>query len=71
MKTVLISTDFSNIATHAAEYGYNLAKQIKADVILCNAVIVPAEIPQAGVVVWPMEEYSVLMEESAGELQKN
>jgi nucleotide-binding universal stress UspA family protein len=68
MKTLLISTDFSDIATHAAEYGYNLAKQIKADVILCNAVIVPAEIPQAGVVVWPMEEYNVLMEESYKEL---
>ena len=70
MKTLLISTDFSDIATHAAEYGYNLAKQIKADVILCNAVIVPAEMPQAGVVVWPMEEYNVLMEDSDKELKK-
>jgi nucleotide-binding universal stress UspA family protein len=70
MKTLLISTDFSTVATHAAEYGYNLAKQIKADVILCNAVIVPAEIPQAGVVVWPMEEYNMMMEESDSELKK-
>jgi len=69
MKTLLISTDFSKTATHAAEYGYNLAKQIKADVILCNAVIVPAEIPQAGVVMWPMEEYNVLMEDSDSELK--
>jgi nucleotide-binding universal stress UspA family protein len=69
MKTLLISTDFSTIATHAAEYGYNLAKKIKADVILCNAVTVPAEVPQAGVVVWPMEEYNVLMEESDKELK--
>jgi nucleotide-binding universal stress UspA family protein len=69
MKTLLISTDFSTIATHAAEYGYNLAKQLKANVILCNAVIVPSEIPQAGVVVWPMEEYNVLMEESNKELK--
>lgn len=69
MKTLLITTDFSTIATHAAEYGYYLAKQIKADVILCNAVTVPAEIPQAGVSVWPMEEYNVLMEESDKELK--
>jgi nucleotide-binding universal stress UspA family protein len=69
MKTLLISTDFSKTATHAVEYGYNLATQIKADVILCNAVIVPAEIPQAGVVVWPMEEYNVLMEDSDKELK--
>jgi nucleotide-binding universal stress UspA family protein len=70
MKTLLISTDFSTIATHAAEYGYNLAKQIKADVILCNTVIVPAEMPQAGMVVWPMEEYDVLMDDSDNELRK-
>src|SRR5579872_6405999 len=69
MKTLLISTDFSKTATHAAMYGYNLAKQIKANVILSNAVIVPAEIPQAGVVVWPMEEYNVLMEDSDRELK--
>ena len=69
MKTLLISTDFSKTATHATEYGYNLAKQIKADVILCNAVIVPVEIPQAGVVVWPTEEYNVLMEDSENELK--
>jgi len=70
MKTLLISTDFSAVATHAAEYGYNLAKQIKADIVLCNAVTVPAEVPQAGVVVWPMEEYNVLMEDSGNELKK-
>jgi len=69
MKTLLILTDFSKTATHAAMYGYNLAKQIKANVILSNAVIVPAEIPQAGVVVWPMEEYNILMEDSDNELK--
>ncbi len=69
MKTLLISTDFSKTATHAAAYGYNLARQIKANVILSNAVIVPAEIPQAGVVVWPMEEYNILMEDSDNELK--
>jgi nucleotide-binding universal stress UspA family protein len=70
MKTLLIPTDFSANARHAAEYGYNLAKQIKANIVLCNAVIVPAEIPQAGMVVWPEEEYDTLMDESADELKK-
>jgi len=69
MKTLLISTDFSNTASYAAAFGYNLAKQLKANVILCNAVIVPAEVPNAGVVVWPMEENNVLMEESDNELK--
>jgi nucleotide-binding universal stress UspA family protein len=70
MKTFVISTDFSSVATHAAKYGYQLAKEVKADIILCNAVIVPAEVPQAGIVAWPMEEYNVLMEESNDELKK-
>jgi nucleotide-binding universal stress UspA family protein len=69
MKTILIPTDFSENANHAAEYGYHLARQIKADVILCNAMIIPAEVPQAGVMIWPMEEYNVLMEDSRQELK--
>jgi nucleotide-binding universal stress UspA family protein len=51
MKTFLVATDFSANARHAAEYGYSIAKQIKANIILCNAVIVPAEMPQSGLVV--------------------
>jgi nucleotide-binding universal stress UspA family protein len=70
MKTLLFSTDFSANAKHAAEYGYRLAKQIKANIVLCNAVTVPAEVPQAGVVVWPMEESEVLLDDSTNELQR-
>ena len=70
MKTLLFSTDFSDNAKHAAEYGYSLAKQIKANIVLCNAVTVPAEMPQAGVVVWPMEESEVLLDDSTNELQR-
>ena len=70
MKTLLIPTDFSATSKHAAEYGYKLAKQIKASVVLCNSVILPAEIPQAGLVVWPLEEYDVLIEGSTDELKK-
>jgi nucleotide-binding universal stress UspA family protein len=70
MKTLLFPTDFSANARHAAEYGYRLAKQIKANIVLCNAVTVPAEMPQAGFVVWPMEEYDILMDGSTDELKK-
>ena len=69
MKTILIPTDFSANAAHAAAYGYNLAKQIKANIILCNAVIVPAEVPQAGFVTWPMDEYETLIDESSSGLR--
>lgn len=70
MKKLLISTDFSGNATHAAEYGYALAKQIKANVMLCNAFTVPAEMPQAGVIVWPMEEYDTIIKASADQLKE-
>ncbi len=70
MKTILLPTDFSENAKHAVKYGYDLAKRIKANVALCNALIIPAEMPQAGFVVWPMGEYDLLMDESAEELKK-
>jgi nucleotide-binding universal stress UspA family protein len=70
MKTILISTDFSPNAAHAAAYGYNLAKQVKANILLANAITVPAEVPQSGLIVWPMNEESELTVESTGELQK-
>lgn len=70
MKKLLISTDFSANATHAAEYGYALAKQMHAGVMLCNAFIVPAEMPQGGIIVWPMEEYDSIVKSSTDDLKK-
>jgi len=70
MKTLLFPTDFSENAKHAIRYGYYLAKQIKAEIILCNAVIIPAEAPQAGLVAWPLEESDVLLKGSTEELVK-
>jgi len=43
MKTLLIATDCSANAWHAAEYGYRLASHLGANLILCNAFIVPVE----------------------------
>ncbi|MDP9080233.1 MAG: universal stress protein [Bacteroidota bacterium] len=70
MKKFLLPTDFSANALHAAEYGYNLAKQVKTDVILCNAVIIPAEMPQSGMIAWPIEESDVLFQDSNAELNR-
>ena len=69
MKTLLVATDFSVNAKHAAEYGYNLAKQIKANIVLCNAVIVPAEMPQSGTIVWPMDDFELLLQDSTTGLE--
>jgi len=69
MKKFLFPTDFSANATHALNYGYSLAKRVKANIIICNAVIEPAEVPQTGMVGWPMEESELLLEESSHALK--
>lgn len=69
MKTILIPTDFSANATHAAEYGYQLAKHIKSNVILCNAFVIPVEMPQASMVAWPMYEYDEIVQSCADDVK--
>ncbi|MDR3695961.1 universal stress protein [Mucilaginibacter sp.] len=69
MKTLLIATDFSAKARHAAEYANKLAVQLKANLVLCNAFIVPAEVPEAGLVTWPMMEYEEMLKDSEEELK--
>jgi len=69
MKKLLVLTDFSAIATHAAEYAYTLAKHINANIILCNAVIVAADIPLAGLAAWPLEERDTFVQNSAEEIK--
>jgi nucleotide-binding universal stress UspA family protein len=68
MKKFLFPTDFSANAKHALAYGYNLAKQVKANIIICNAIIESAEIPQSRLVAWPMEESDLLLKDSSHEL---
>jgi len=70
MERILIATDFSENATHAAEYGYALAAQLKASIVLCNAFIVPAEMPQAAVSTWPPYDYRELLQDSNDELKE-
>jgi len=70
MKKLLFLTDFSAHATHAAEYGYNLARQIHSSIILCNIVIIPAETPHSAMLVWPMDDHDTLMEGSMDQLKK-
>ncbi|MBK0379592.1 universal stress protein [Mucilaginibacter segetis] len=65
MKTIVIATDFSEGSKDAARYGYHLAAQVRSNVQLCHAIIIPAEIPQAGMMLWQDEEYELLLEDSA------
>jgi nucleotide-binding universal stress UspA family protein len=69
MKKFLFPTDFSVNAKHALAYGYNLAKQVKANIVICNAIIEPAEVPQAGFVAWPVEDSDLLFKDGSHELE--
>jgi len=68
MKKILVLTDFSANSKHALAYAYNLAKQVKTNLLICNAVIEPAEMPQAGLVIWPAEESEVLFNDGSIQL---
>jgi nucleotide-binding universal stress UspA family protein len=68
MKKFLFPTDFSANAKHALDYGYSLAKKVKANIIICNAIIEPAGVPQSGLVTWPLEESDFLLKDSSHEL---
>ncbi|MGY0036476.1 universal stress protein [Pedobacter sp. NJ-S-72] len=68
MKKILIPTDFSVPAENAVRYAVQLAKMLEADVLLCNAIKVPAEAPMAAQVVWPLMDYATLKQEAASEL---
>lgn len=67
MKTLLFPTDFSANSRHAVDYGYHLARQMKANVVLCNAFILPAEAPSTGMVVWPVD-YNELIKEAESDI---
>jgi nucleotide-binding universal stress UspA family protein len=70
MKNLLVLTDFSAEANHAANYAYKLAVSLKADLILCNAIKVPLDTPLASFVSWPMEVAGDLIHQSDFNLKK-
>lgn len=58
MKTIAVLTDLSARSEHAARYAVNLAKTIKANVLLFNAFLVPADMSMvAANVAWPLSDY--------------
>jgi nucleotide-binding universal stress UspA family protein len=59
MKTILVLTDFSIRAEHAAYYASRLAQKIEADILLCNVFFVPSR-DAAEQVTWPADEYALM-----------
>lgn len=69
MKTILVPTDFSPAANSAASFAMDIAKSIRANILLCNAILVPAEVPMAGGIVWPLADYGSLKASADHDLQ--
>lgn len=69
MKKILVPTDFSPAASNAARYAAHLAKLLKKDITLCNAMLIPMEAPAAGQVVWPLEDYESIKNNTTEQLR--
>ena len=54
MKTILVLTDFSINADYVAQYALRFARDIKANILLCNIYQAPAEEVISDRVSWPM-----------------
>lgn len=70
MKTILIPTDFSPNADHAALYALELGKSMKASLKLCNAVMVPASASMSGQVAWPLMDLGTLRADAHRQLKQ-
>lgn len=64
MKKILVPIDFSDYADNAVKYAMALAKTLKASIHLCHAIAIPEVSPMAGMVVWPVEDYTAIKEET-------
>nr|WP_121272022.1 universal stress protein [Pedobacter schmidteae] len=69
MKTILLPTDFSLAAKNAARYAMHLAKEMRANLKLCNAVMLPVEIPLAGHVSVPIAAIETLEQDTEEKLK--
>lgn len=70
MKTIMVLTDFSKRAEHAAEYAWQLALFLKADLLFYNAYQVPQELAiETAILPGIYGDYSIIEEESKENLQ--
>ena len=70
MKTILIPTDFSDMADNAALYAVKLARDINANLLLCHAFTVPITQPIAAQVILPLIDYDFMKKEANLQLQR-
>lgn len=70
MKTILLPTDFSLAAKNAGWYAMHLAKEMRANIKLCNAVMIPVDVPLAAHVSVPLDNIDSLEEAAEEELKR-
>jgi nucleotide-binding universal stress UspA family protein len=71
MKTIIIPTDFSPIATNAMNYGVDMAKSINANVLLLHVYQIPVTVSDVPVVMVSVEELKKSAEERLALLKKD
>jgi nucleotide-binding universal stress UspA family protein len=70
MKTIAVLTDFSERSTNAALYALQLARHLRANILLHHTFLVPADTPLSAEIAWPLEEYNEIKDGSVQELRK-
>lgn len=68
MKTILVPTDFSVSAQNAAYYALHMARDLSADMMLCHAFTVPAQVADQPLD-WPLYEYETMQASTVKQLE--
>lgn len=71
MKKILVPTDFSFAAKGAGYFAMHIAREMKANVQLCNAIVVPVEAPSVAHVTPPLIAVNALEEAAIAELKRS
>ncbi|HPG10931.1 MAG TPA: universal stress protein [Chitinophagaceae bacterium] len=70
MKTIIVPTDFSPVATNALHYAIDMAKSIKASLMLLHVYNIPVSYTDVPVVLVSVEEMKKTADEKINELKK-
>jgi nucleotide-binding universal stress UspA family protein len=69
-KSILVLTDLTIRAEHAAFYAMKLAQKLEVNVLLCNIFLVPVPTGLGTEIIWQNEHYEQLEEDSINDLDE-
>ncbi|RZJ20376.1 MAG: universal stress protein [Acinetobacter sp.] len=69
MKKILVPIDYSTYSDNAVRYAINIAKKINAEIHLFHGIEIVEISPMAGVMMWPIENFSELKEDADEDLK--